>query len=712
MLQSNRSNFRKLAVSTLLATFTVQSFGIGHAALQLGIPMASAQIRPPASQRANSNVIQLLLAASREENPVRALELLKLAREEVKKEHLAQEDVDRISAIIEDLEKKAQSKIDAAKAASTTTLVQQSSTPTYAGQVSNGAKLPTTMSLGNSTPNANAGSSAVTKPVEKEIEKSLTADPEIRDLLWEIGRSRLARDTNNLSEIVKERTGETPEQIDLKEETLREAAEKPGALLGFLDSIGILKLDVGKANLKLKQEYDGIALDVLADQLIGNAIKFSIGAGALRGAVTDKGALGNYGGLTLETVGTLAVNAKLVLRLADLYGVEMDETERQMVLNLVFLAFKVGLRYGIDSKPSQSMFASLGAKIADAKNSAGGWMALMKQIASNKTVAAAAGPEAGALLSNIANVEAAKPAVALGTTSPTNAPTTPAADPPATKSAKLKAFAEKFKLMQLFRIVAQGALSGSETYAVGRTAKFIFSGMRLERRKIYNENFRRFLMTPIGEGFFKLLILSMNDGRPSIGITQNSRNTSELKAKSEFIANLARSARACSEEELKLLKANGTSTQLSYACSGTGNTARSERIKTEYLTFDAIPQDYVADLRTAARENRLRMGELVLQMQFLDGDRSPSEVQFFRSIIVKALGLDNVGDLEYFERLHAYIQENGGVVPAHDTPTGVTILPNNVKSPYNMERGYQPLNAPEPAAAGGETSAKPTEKKK
>jgi hypothetical protein len=237
---------------------------------------------------------------------------------------------------------------------------------------------------------------------------------------------------------------------------------------------------------------------------------------------------------------------------------------------------------------------------------------------------------------------------------------------------------------------------------MGQLAKAFFQSARNEKRAIHNETFRRFLMTPTGEGFFKLLVLSMNDGRPSLGVSQNTRNQADMKSKADFITNIARSARLCSADDLKLLngsKSNdGLQPVLSYACKANTNTARFDRLKSEFLTFDAIPQDYVADLRTSSRENRLRMADLILQMQFLDGDRAPNETQFFRTVIAKALGVDSVDDLEYFERLHAYIHESGGMVLANDTPTGVTVRSDAPPRPYNMDRGYSPLTAPEPAA--------------
>jgi hypothetical protein len=112
------------------------------------------------------------------------------------------------------------------------------------------------------------------------------------------------------------------------------------------------------------------------------------------------------------------------------------------------------------------------------------------------------------------------------------------------------------------------------------------------------------------------------------------------------------------------------------------------------LTFDEIPNEYVADLRIAPREHRFRMAELILQMQFLDGDRSPSEVRFFRDTIAKTLGLVDVEDIEYFNRVHSFIVERGGLQPSDLVPAGFRIRPGTQTSPYNMGEGYTAADAP------------------
>lgn len=724
-LRPQRRLKAQFTVTALLASLTAQAVTATHLGTPvMGLTQAQAQVSPRLIQTSqNSKVIPLLLAATREENPQRALKILDEARTELKKEGLASADTARISGLIDDLEKKLRTRIGPQNAPANNSGSSNSGT-TAAGVANSGTgsthllALPAVTDLASlagtpatSATTASNGGTKIEVPATNaaEVAKTLQANPEVRDMLWEIGRSRLARDTHNLDGLVQDRTGKTVAEIDTQEEALREAADKPGALLSYLDSIGLLKLDVSKSNLQLKQEYDGISLDVLADHLIGNAMRFSGGAGALRGALIEQGKIGNYGGLAIETAGTLAVNAKLVLRLADLYGIEMDETERQMVLNLVFLAFKVGLRYGIHSPTTQSIFASLGNRFTNARSAVtagGGLIAFMKSLATNKAVLSAAGPEAGALLANVAKTEAPHSTTAAGTP-----------EKPATRSAKLKAWADKVKLTKLFHIVAQGALSSAETYGVGVTAKELFRSARLERRRIHNENFRRFLMTAPGEGFFKLLVLSMNDGRPSTDANLNNPQSlsKEMRAKTEFIMNTARSARMCSASDLKALEAKTDREMLAtlrYACDGNSSVARFNRLQAEILTFGEIPQEYVADLRAVSREHRLRMGELILQMQIIDGDRNPDEVQFFRNVIAKILGLDGITDLEYFDRLQSFIYEHGGLERSKAGPTGFAIRNTSEPAPYDMNIGYTSINGPDaPNGRAAEESSKDATKK-
>ncbi len=690
MLRSNRSLATLMALYTLLGSVTFQSVTVSAGAVQMGSSRALAESPPNSVPRSNSMVIKLLRAAALEDSPAKAVEILKQAREEIKKERFTREVADRLNARIEELEKIQQAKLERQKTpVGFVAGVPFSSGKSYQIRTD---KLPTVIGLGNDE----SGD-------ERKIEDALNANPEIRDTMWEIGRSRLSRDNDNLSAIVKERTGQTPEQIDSTEAQDKADLNKPSAFLQVLNNFDILKLDFSKANLQLKQEYEGVSLDILADQLIRDSAKVSAVVGALKGSTSQIGPKFRVLGVSSEVVASYLINAKLVLRIADLYGIQLDDSEKQIYLLAVWTAVRVSAQTGAKSQLATGLISSFSTKFAQLKfaGKISEFVKMASAFWSNPQVARIAAPalEGGALVTPAELASTSRAPAPFEQPGLKPAPSNAAVAEAPKKFAAIRSIASRINLMGFAMAGASAVFSAGETMIAGNLAKVFCRQARQEKRAIHNENFRRFLMTPTGEGFIKLLVLAMNDGRPSQEHEPNSRSQADLKAKMNFIINIARSARVCSEEDLKGLKdfkPNGAPPAvISYACKLNSNTARFERIKSEFQTFDSIPQDYVADLRVVSRENRLRMGDLILQMQFLDGDRSPDEVQFFRSIVAKALGIDNKSDLDYYERLHAFIQENGGLVLSSETPTGVTIGSIATARPYNMNRGYSPLNAPE-----------------
>jgi hypothetical protein len=663
----------------LLTTLAFPWIQIQGGAVHLGINAAHAANGRGSSQRQDSRIIVLLIASSREENPTKALALLGLAREELKKEGLAPEDNARILGMIENLEAKARARIDREKAHS-------SSTSTLSGPAPDSSALPTVVDLGSiGTSNSKNGAGMSTE----DVENTLAIHPDVRDTLWEIGRSRLSRDVQNLDAIIQDKTGKTPQQLDKEDAATLAEAYKPGAFIETLRKMNILNVDITKANLQLKQEYDGIALDILADQLTSDAMKFSIPAGFLQGTLADAGFGGKFLGLSGEAIATFAINTNLALRISDLYGIEMSDSEKEIVLLLIFTAAKVGTRVGPTS--AKSMLTSLGENLGRLKfeGKTGAVVARLQKLFAAPAIKAIAGPAIeGSVL--VTPGEAAKAEV----DAKSEAKTTTTGPATSKKMSVIKNIAGRINFAMWLKSGLYAARSGVETYAVGQAATWLFSGMHQTKRKIHNENFRRFLMTPGGEGFMKLLVLAMNDGVPSTAV--NGSTSAEAKAKADFIINIAKSARICAEDDLKsLAKGSTPSTTAVYACQANPSTARFDRLKNEILTFNEIPQDYIADLRIVSREHRLRMADLVLQMQFLDGDRTPSETDFFRSVVAKTLGVDSREDLEYFERLHAFIQESGGLVRSNETPTGFRIRTDAKSHPFDMNRGYSPLNAPE-----------------
>lgn len=664
--------------------------------LQIGLSLQRATAQPSTNKTTpNSRVAVLLILAAREENAAKALELLKQAREELKREQLSGDQAGRVLAAIDALEVKIRRRLPPAPAPAE----GAASSASTGGPLLTGS-LPTIVNLGtaigsnsNSVSNSAAKTASDTLP-EKEIEKVLSDNPEVREALWEISQGRLARDASNLDGIIRERTGMTPLEHDEAEAMILAMGNQPGPFLQLLDRLNMMNLDVNGANLRLKQEFDGVSIDTLAEKLIQDATKYSIPVGVLQGVLTDIGMTGRMLGLSSEVLMTFVINANLALRLSDLYGIEMNNSEKEIVLLIVFSAAKVAGQYGIGNKATTSMLSGFGKRLGELKylGKPGEFVNVVKAMLRQPAIAKAAGPVAADVL---AAVDADKDAKAGGKpeADSDSKAESKSTDPKSTKDGLVKKMASRINFASLLRGTVHGARSAAETYALGQAAKYIFKAAHESKRAIHNDNFRRFLMTPSGEGFLKLMVLSMHDGQ--ILAPKSNQEKAELTRKTQFIANLARSAKACSADDIANLKANPQGAKLAkYSCDQNPNTARFERLRKEMLTFDEIPNDYVSDLRIAPREHRFRMAELVLQMQFLDGDRSPSEVQFFRATVAKTLGLLEVEDLEYFNRVHSFIIERGGLEPSEFVPAGFRIRPGTQTSPYDMGEGYTPADAP------------------
>lgn len=656
-----------------------------------------------------SKVALYLVLAVREENPVKALEYLKLAREELKRENLNQENTSRALAAIDSLEAKIRKKMPVTVTPAVTasgTPRPDSASPQLAGE------LPTVTALNNvTTTESNSGNLPTPQIPEKEIQTLISQNPEIRDALWEIGQGRLSRDAANLDGIIKEKTGKSLDEIDAEEALAIATGNQPGPFYQLLERLNMMNLDVSKANLKLKQEFDGVSIDVLADKIIMDATKYSIPAGVLQGVLADSGMGGRFLGISSEVLMTFVINANLALRLSDLYGIEMNNSEKEIVLLVVFSIAKVAGQYGTKvagvGGGMSGILAKFGEKLGQLK--AGGrpgeFIAYLQKVLKAPAMAKVTGSAAA----EIAALQAAQTAPA-----PADADADKAAKKDAPqetdpkKIAKVKSeslirnVAAKVNLMSLFKAGLHGTRSAAETYGLGQAAKYIFKSAHESKRAIHNDNFRRFLMTPPGEGFLKLMVLSMNDGRMDVAPSTVGQ-VSDQNRKIEFITNIARSAKVCGPEDLAVLAATSDraasspaiSSIAAYTCKANPNTGRFERLKKEFLTFNEIPNEYISDLRIASREHRFRMAELIIQMQFLDGDRSPGEVQFFRSTVAKALGVTEVQDVEYFDRIHAFIVDRGGLETSAKHPAGFKIRGTADPAPYDMGQGYTPPDSPQ-----------------
>ena len=420
--------------------------------------------------------------------------------------------------------------------------------------------------------------------------------------------------------------------------------------------------DYKAKNKALKEKYEGLPLDEIADKLITDADILSAGAGVagelIKRLPDIKFLPTKVTGVTVDNTGTFFVNAYLMIRLVDLYGLELDNYNKEVFLLLVLAVTKYGMLAAGKLKP---VGEALGRSFARA--TVGGRdqvSALLGSIMRNKK------------LGNAPDVE-------------------PVAKDQAGRSRQLWEATKK-----PLGIVASVGWNAAMTHLVGAMTKYALESHRKTEPVLRNRAFRKFLMRSEGEAFMKVLSVAMT-------ASQNKPSLDAIKAgtdpRVQFIRNLSRSTRACSADDRKKLdEVNAGRTVeglrqddikiIRYACDNNLNTARAQRLEDELVTLGGISEDLVPMLRLTGRQNRLRMAEVLLQLQAVDGDRDPLEVSHFSMVREKILGFDKNEDRQYFEKMYGFIRENGGMIPDPAAPTGFSIGRNLGDNPYDLKRGY------------------------
>ena len=572
-------------------------------------------------------------------------------------------------------------------------------------------------------------SSSNTRPADSadQLQRQLKIAPEIQNGVRNLGEMRLLRDSTRVDQNVVQMTGQTPQQIDQKEQNIIQEANQAGDLLSFLRKIGLLRSNFAAENKALLDQYQGSSLDSIANQIISRAVLSSTVAGATRALIPllgkniSKGVLvtnaGSIAGLTLEAASTFIINANLTLQIADLYGVRLNSYEEEVAVLAVFALAKIGVGAGANSAEFGSLISKVASRLGDGiMHVPGSGFNFLGHLLKNPLVAR--NMKAEGLTPSAAPASPTAPSTAPGATGATasSPATSPAAtsgvttaDPSIAPESKVSVFSRAWKKLLSFTqtaipIGAGAAWANIETRIVGKVAISLFSQTRQRERATQNDLFRQFMMSPGGDGFLKLMILSINVGR-TIKTPDDFDHPVDPRVK--LVLNLARSARICSpldREAWKAAKAGQLNAPrsiaqriLKYDCDNGLSSARYVRIKTEFQTFNEIPQDFITSLRTAGRENRLRMGEILLQMQFLDGDRSPAQVLYFNDVVSRYLGLSSTEEINYFNRLHSFIVDNGGMTVAETSPTGYTIGSNLSVNPYDLKLGYTSTRGPEAA---------------
>lgn len=164
----------------------------------------------------------------------------------------------------------------------------------------------------------------------------------------------------------------------------------------------------------------------------------------------------------------------------------------------------------------------------------------------------------------------------------------------------------------------------------------------------------------------------------------------------------------CSETEFKRFEELLPKLQLARAniaeyaitltqCAGSQSNEEYNALKAEFLTFNGIRlgEDEIAAIQNLSFETRLRMGELIIQIQMLKG-MSPSDQDrdFFVNIVLPAIALNNDIAKNYYSQYESFIRGNQGLVPYPWTPTGFTIKLKPELNVYDWEAGFSPPYSP------------------
>jgi hypothetical protein len=235
------------------------------------------------------------------------------------------------------------------------------------------------------------------------------------------------------------------------------------------------------------------------------------------------------------------------------------------------------------------------------------------------------------------------------------------------------------------------ALMGS----IGLIAKKVGQSALRESLKQRDISFYTFLEgKPQGEAFLNLLITVTQAAHKPVTDLDFDKSSDKRVI---FIRNLAHAAHFCSA--LDVVKAQqivrnskASKTPLTFPqqilvsdCANRFNTDAYNRLKNNFVNFKDIltDDDSVVALRLTERSNRLKMAELVVQMQWLNEDRGPQETLYFEKTVAKILGMDSPQIAPYFYQYDSYISSNHFLKESPSSPTGYAVIDEHNKSPYD-----------------------------
>lgn len=290
---------------------------------------------------------------------------------------------------------------------------------------------------------------------------------------------------------------------------------------------------------------------------------------------------------------------------------------------------------------------------------------------------------------------------------------------------------KEWALKLAYGVVGAG-LNAAHGYAISYGsvyfAKSFFGGMYAENQKMMNRNFLRIMNSSKGVAFLKILAHSMHLGKPQIENFTADRTKDPHVA---FIMNLSRTFGNCSRTDYVALdaskqtggniasqvnaarkaletdaRANNSATAvqfdehdlkvLRFSCPLQKNPYNYNLLMREMKSFSAISDRSVAYLRTSILRDRIKMAQLLLQFQYVDGEQNKHEERFYREVTSRLLGFDSKEQNHYIQVFAGFMKSSGGVVPDRNSPSGFSIakVAEKKKSPFDYHLSPGPKDAP------------------
>lgn len=680
--------------------------------LTLAISMSLSAVAPASLAQAQTgdvnDPIALLIASMKADSPSRAKELLEQAKAQLQKEQLPDQSMRKVEALLytaeQSIEKRGPQRPKSDR-------FSQDSAPigfTFDDKGQVVPNKPVTTTAPTQTPTPTPTPAPVASSETDELQKLLLENPALRDSMREIGKGRVTRDANQLQSTMP---GQIAEQTR-KDVALATAQDSSNAWLQTLRATGLIIKNAGELNANLRDHYEGVPTEFLADLIIKDAAWFSGGAGAARHIATKLKDIPGVAkaGIIGEAGATFIINTNMVLRLIDLYGLKLSAANEEVVIMSIFASFKAGAQLGIKSKAFQETAGKTGslfmkAALTRSKDA----MKKYVSVVLNHPFMLKVLRRAPIALGQPGNLAAA--AVVPANPATPGTPQTPDVVPGADGVLPAKKLTLGALTMEGISFVLHVGLSAMETYGVGQAAKAFIKNALQSEREASNESIRQLLLSTKGDGFLKLLILSMNVGNhiPSFTKPETADN-----AKVRFILNLARATKRCSpadrvafqkaaaaQKQTLVTKVKGAATSaplgeriLRYACDNNMNQDNYKQLIQEFSTLNSIPQNLVTSLRLEKYGRRVRLGEIVYQMMFLDGGIDNEELAFFNDTVAKILGLEILEGMRYFDKFHAFIVDHNGMVKSAASPTGYAIGAEASENPYDLSIGFTTPGGP------------------